>query len=306
MGVLGFPLVYDHGYDLNLGHHVFASAKYRLIREFLIHKGLAGTDDFVAPPAATSGQLLAVHTAAWIDHLSSGRLTYHEILQLEVPFSRAMVNAAWLNAGGSILAARLALEHGAAFNLGGGFHHAFADHGEGFCPVNDVAVAVRAMQCEHRVQRVLIVDCDVHQGNGTAAIFAADPGVFTFSAHQRDNYPHVKPPSDLDLEFDDGAGDRDYLDQLAAACDEALARSAPQLLVYVSGADPFFDDQLGGLALTKQGLYERDRLVFDRALAHHVPVMVTLAGGYARYIEDTVEIHANTAVALRDSRLAHR
>jgi acetoin utilization deacetylase AcuC-like enzyme len=215
-----------------------------------------------------------------------------------------MVQAAWLNAGGSILTARLALERGAAFNVGGGFHHAFADHGEGFCPLNDIAVAVRAVQREGRAARVLVVDCDVHQANGTAALFAGDASVFTLSAHQRDNYPRVKPPSDLDLEFEDGAGDHEYLARLAAGYADALERFQPQLVFYVSGADPYFDDQLGGLALTKQGLYERDRAVFDRALERGIPVAVALAGGYARYLEDTVEIHATTAVALRDSRLA--
>jgi acetoin utilization deacetylase AcuC-like enzyme len=299
--MLPFPLIYAEAYDLNFGDHVFQAAKYRLIRDLLLRRGVASAEDFRAPEPATREQLLSVHDPAWIDRLESGRLTYHEILRLEVPYSRAMVQAACLAAGGTLAAARAALLDGAAFNIGGGFHHAFADHGEGFCAVNDIAVAIRVLLKEGRIGRALVADCDVHQGNGTAAIFHSDAAVFTLSIHQHDNYPHVKPPSTLDLDLEDGIGDRDYLDRLGPAYAESVAAFQPDLILYVAGADPFFDDQLGGLALSKEGLQARDRLIFSAAARRGIPIAVVLGGGYARYLEDTVEIHANTVVALLES-----
>ena len=299
--MLPFPLIYADDFDLNLGDHVFQAAKYRLIRELLLRRGVAAPGDFIAPPPATREELLTVHDPAWIDRLETGRLTYHEILRLEVPYSRAMVQAAFLATGGTIAAARAALRGGAAFNIGGGFHHAFADHGEGFCAVNDIAVAIRVLQREGRIARALVADCDVHQGNGTAAIFHADPAVFTLSIHQLNNYPQVKPPSTLDVDLEDGIGDHEYLARLAAAYTASIAAFQPDLILYVAGADPYFDDQLGGLELSKDGLHARDRLIFNAAVRRRIPVAVVLAGGYARYLEDTVEIHANTAVALLES-----
>lgn len=299
--MLPFPLIYAEAYDLNFGDHVFQAAKYRLIRELLLRRGVAAPEDFSAPQPATREQLLTVHDPAWIDRLETGRLTYHEILRLEVPYSRAMVQAAFLAAGGTLAAARAALLHGAAFNIGGGFHHAFADHGEGFCAINDIAVAIRVLQNEGRIGRALVADCDVHQGNGTATIFHHDATVFTLSIHQHDNYPHVKPPSSLDVDLEDDIGDRDYLDRLGPAYAESVAAFQPDLILYVAGADPYFDDQLGGLGLSKEGLHARDRLIFNTAARHGIPIAVVLAGGYARYLEDTVEIHANTAVALLES-----
>jgi acetoin utilization deacetylase AcuC-like enzyme len=299
--MLSFPIIYDEGYDLNLGDHVFQTAKYRLIRELLLRRRVASPKDFLAPAPATREQLLSAHATHWINRLENGRLNYHEILRLEVPYSRRMVEASFLATGGSIEAAHLALDCGASFNLGGGFHHAFHSHGEGFCAVNDIAVAIRVLQREGRIRKAMVIDCDVHQGNGTASIFAMDDSVFTLSIHQANNYPQEKPPSNLDVNLEDGTGDREYLDRLRLACDESFAAFAPELVIYVAGADPFFDDQLGGLALSKEGLLIRDRVVFNACLRHGVPVAVVLAGGYARYIEDAVEIHANTVVALRES-----
>jgi acetoin utilization deacetylase AcuC-like enzyme len=299
--MLPFPIIYGEGYDLNFGDHVFQTAKYRMIRELLLRRRVASPEEFLAPSAATREQLLSVHATHWITRLENGRLNYHEILRLEVPYSRAMVQAAFLATGGSVEAARLALLRRAAVNLGGGFHHAFHAHGEGFCAVNDIAVAIRVLQSEGLIQRAMVIDCDVHQGNGTAAIFAGDESVFTLSLHQANNYPQEKPPSDLDVDFEDGVGDREYLTRLRPACEESIAAFRPELVVYAAGADPFFDDQLGGLALSKEGLLIRDRIVFDACLRHGVPVAVVLAGGYARYIEDTVEIHSNTVVALLES-----
>jgi acetoin utilization deacetylase AcuC-like enzyme len=299
--MLSFPIIYDDGYDLNLGDHVFQTAKYRLIRELLLRRRVASPKDFLAPIAATREQLHTAHASHWINRLENGRLNYHEILRLEIPYSRSMVEASFLAAGGSIEAAHIALDCGASFNLGGGFHHAFHSHGEGFCAVNDIAVAIRVLQREGRIRKAMVIDCDVHQGNGTAAIFALDASVFTLSIHQANNYPQEKPPSNLDVNLDDGTGDREYLDKLRPACEESIAAFEPELVIYVAGADPFFDDQLGGLALSKEGLLIRDRVVFNACLRHGIPVAVVLAGGYARYIEDTVEIHANTVVALRES-----
>ena len=298
--MLGFRLIYHDGYDLNLGAHVFPSQKYRLIRERLLGTGIAEPGDLLAPEAASEEQLLLVHESDWVRRLKTGTLTYEDILRLEIPYSRRMVDAFWLAAGGTILAARCALNHGIGYNIGGGFHHAYPGHGEGFCAVHDVAVAVRALQKEGKIARALVVDCDVHHGNGTAAIFADDPTVFTLSIHQFNNYPFHKPPSTLDIHLEDGVGDEEYLAKLRAAYSKAVAGFAPDMVFYVAGADPYREDQLGGLALTMEGLLARDKLIFDIPLAHRIPVVVTLAGGYARRVEDTVTIHANTAIAARD------
>jgi acetoin utilization deacetylase AcuC-like enzyme len=285
------PLVYHPGYDLNLGAHVFPAQKYRLIRERL-------SDWPVHTPApATDAQVQLVHTPEWTAALRDGTLTPRQIQTLEIPWSPQMARGFWLAAGGSLLAGRLALKHGAAYNIGGGFHHAFPNHGEGFCAVHDVAIAIRVLQSEGLISRALIVDTDVHHGNGTAAIFAADPTVFTLSIHQQNNYPAVKPPSDLDLPLADGVGDEEYLAILQPAVEQAVATFQPDILFYVAGADPYFDDQLGGLDLTIAGLTARDNAVFDTAMSRRIPVAIALAGGYARRVEDTVTIHTNTALA---------
>jgi acetoin utilization deacetylase AcuC-like enzyme len=211
-----------------------------------------------------------------------------------------MVEAFWLAAGGTTLAARLALAHGVGINIGGGFHHASPDHGEGFCAIHDVAVAIRRLQKDGLIRRAMVVDCDVHQGNGTAAIFAADATVFTLSIHQLNNYPTEKPPSNIDINLADETGDDEYLERLRGALVPALAEFKPELLIYVSGADPYYQDQLGGLSLTLEGLKARDRLVFACALMHQVPVAVALAGGYAVDLEDTVTIHANTVRSAKE------
>ena len=241
-----------------------------------------------------------VHDAEWVAKLRSGTLSYQDILRLEIPYSRQMVEAFWLAAGGTILAARLALEDGIGFNIGGGFHHAFPGHGEGFCAINDIAVAVRRLQADGRIQRAMVVDCDVHHGNGTAAIFADDPSVFTLSIHQFNNYPSEKPLSSLDIHLADGIGDAEYLHRLGNGYRAALAMFQPELVMYVAGADPYLEDQLGGLSLTFEGLMERDRLVIRTALTQGIPVAIVLAGGYAQSVEDTITIHANTAAVAKD------
>jgi acetoin utilization deacetylase AcuC-like enzyme len=286
-------LVYHPRYDLNLGAHVFPSQKYRLVRERLLADGVASPDDFLAPEPITDEQVLLVHDPGWVDRLKTGTLGYAELVRLEIPWSRETIEAVWIATGGTLLAARQALQDGLGFNLGGGFHHAFPAHGEGFCAINDVAVAIRTLQKEGAIAKAMVIDCDVHHGNGTAAIFAADPTVFTLSIHQLNNYPSEKPPSTVDIHLPDGVGDDEYLARLADAVTAALAFQ-PDLIFYLAGADPYRDDQLGGLALTIDGLLRRDRLI----LRLGVPVAVTLAGGYARDVQDTVTIHCNTIKAL--------
>jgi acetoin utilization deacetylase AcuC-like enzyme len=208
-----------------------------------------------------------------------------------------MVEGFWLMAGGTILAARNALRDGIGFNIGGGFHHAFAAHGEGFCAINDIAIAIRRLQKDGAIQRAMVVDVDVHHGNGTAAIFAGDPSVFTLSIHQRDNYPQEKPPSTLDLHLPDGIKGSEYLKRLREGLVPALSDFKPDLILYVAGADPFMEDQLGGLLLTMDDLIQRDRMVFDMAKENAIPVAAVLAGGYSFNVQDTVTIHVNTAKA---------
>jgi len=304
--MLGFKLVYHPDYDLHLGDHVFPSQKYRLVRERLLAEGLATPDDFVQPEPASDEDVLLVHEPGWIQRLKTGTLDFQELLRLEIPYSRKMVRAVFLATGGSILAARLALEDGVAFNLSGGFHHAFPDHGEGFCAIHDVAVALRRLQRDGLIRRAMVVDCDVHQGNGTAYIFRADPSVFTISIHQYNNYPSLKPPSDIDIHLPDETGDEEYLELLSQAYLKSLDDFRPDLVAYVAGADPYELDQLGGLSLTLEGLKERDRLVFQAALDHGAAVFVTLAGGYAVNVDDTVTIHVNTVKAGQEVLAAHR
>jgi acetoin utilization deacetylase AcuC-like enzyme len=302
--MLPFKLVYHSGYDLNLGEHVFPSQKFHLIAETLLREGIATGEDFLVPLLAADEDILRVHTAEWVHKLKTGTLSASEIMKLEIPYSREAVEACWLAAGGSILAGQSALRDGFGCNLGGGFHHAYPGHGEGFCAIHDVAVAIRRLQHDGAIRKAIVVDTDVHQGNGTAAIFANDESVFTLSIHQENNYPAYKPPSDVDLEMADRVEDDEYLAALIPAVQAALDEFQPEILFYVGGADPFCEDQLGGLMLTKKGLMTRDRRVFEEARRRGIPVATTLAGGYARRVEDTIRIHVNTIVAAREVAMA--
>jgi acetoin utilization deacetylase AcuC-like enzyme len=287
-------IVYSDRYDLNLGNHVFPSVKYRLTKEALLRDRIVEPGDFVEPPPASDDDIALVHHREYLRKLQTGKLSYLEVMRLEIPYSPELIRAVWLSAGGSILAGRLALEDGVAVNLGGGFHHAYPDHGEGFCVLNDFAIAIRRLQKDGRIERAMTVDCDVHQGNGTAAIFGGDHTVYTMSIHQENNYPYPKPPSSLDINLADAVEDEEYVRELTQGLDRALAEFTPDLIFYVAGADPYRDDQLGGLKLSLEGLEKRDRLVFEKARAKSIPVAVTLAGGYARRLEDTIQIHSNT------------
>jgi acetoin utilization deacetylase AcuC-like enzyme len=297
--MLPFKLVYHEGYDLNLGAHVFPSQKYRLVFEKLIADGIASQEDFLRPEPAGDADILRVHTAEWVKKLKTATLSLSDIMKLEVPYSPELVEAFWLAAGGTILAAKAAAKDGFGSNLGGGFHHAYPGHGEGFCAIHDVAVAIRSLQADGSIRKAMVVDTDVHQGNGTAAIFAKDPSVFTLSIHQENNYPAHKPPSTLDLDLEDGVGDEEYLGALLPAVRKSLADFEPDMLFYVGGADPYSEDQLGGLALTLEGLRIRDASVFEEARQRKVPVATTFAGGYAMRVEDTVRIHVNTVLAAK-------
>lgn len=302
--MLPFKLVYHDRYDLNLGAHVFPSQKFRLIYEMLLRENLAGAEDFLRPEPASDEDILRIHTADWVRKLKTGTLTASDVMRLEVPYSAELVEAVWLAAGGSILAGQMALSDGFSSNLSGGFHHAYPEHGEGFCAIHDVAVAIRKLQTDGAIKKAIVVDTDVHHGNGTAAIFRNHPTVFTLSIHQLNNYPAHKPPSNVDLNMDDGIEDEEYLGALIPAVQQALDNFEPDILFYVGGADPYCEDQLGGLSLTKEGLKKRDRSVFQEARRRGIPVATTLAGGYARRVEDTVRIHVNTILAASEVALA--
>jgi acetoin utilization deacetylase AcuC-like enzyme len=323
--MLPFKLVYSEKYFLPIGEHIFRADKFRLIRERLLQEGVAEDSDFVVPQPATEADVLLVHSPLYVNKLMEGSLSAREELEMEIPYSPQVVDAFMLHTGGSILAAEHALEDGVCINMGGGFHHASPEHGEGFCMINDFAVAIRALQKRGKIRRAMTVDCDVHQGNGTAVIFGSprprpntlpsgpavtsgvrqrttmtegsSNDVFTISLHQENNYPFIKPPSSIDVNLPDGCGDAEYLAWLDNALSSGLRQFEPDLICYVAGADPYADDQLGGLNLSIAGLKQRDELVFRVARARDIPVMVTYAGGYANHIEDTVAIHCNTVVA---------
>jgi acetoin utilization deacetylase AcuC-like enzyme len=276
--------------------HSFPMAKYHLLRERVDAERIVPRADIVEAPAAEWDALRLVHAAAYVEAVHAGTLPRDAQRRIGFPWSPEMVERSRRSVGATIAAGRHALTHssGTAANLAGGTHHAFADRGEGFCVFNDVAVATRLFTFEGLVQRVAIVDCDVHQGNGTAAIFRDDPAVFTFSMHGRNNYPFRKETSDLDVEWPDGTGDAEYLDALAAHVGRLFEHHHPDLVFYLAGADPYGGDRWGRLKLTIDGLRQRDAMVFNACRACEVPVVVTMAGGYARDVDDIVTIHTNT------------
>lgn len=271
--------------------HRFPMAKYRLLRQAVEREGIG---DLEVPVPATDEELLRVHEAGYLERVKAGRLEPRELRELGFPWSVELVERSRRSVGATLGACRAALADGGGVNLAGGTHHAFAGRGAGFCVFNDAAVAVRAMQAESRARRVLIVDCDVHQGDGTAAIFAGDSAVYTLSLHGERNYPARKQKSDLDVALPDGAGDAVYLGELEGALDQALSAGGFELAIYLAGADPFDGDRLGRLALTAEGLARRDRLVLAACREHGLPVAVVMAGGYAADLEAVVAIHLQT------------
>jgi len=274
--------------------HRFPMEKYARLRESLLASGEFDEADFHLPHAATDEELGRAHDPAYIRAVSAGLLPEKAQKAIGFPWSAGMVERSRRSAGATLAACWAALADGVSANLAGGTHHAFRDRGEGFCVFNDAAVAARAMQAEGRARRVLIVDCDVHQGNGTASILRGDDSIFTFSIHGARNFPFDKEQSDLDIELPDGCSDAAYLLRLNEGLDTALDLARPDLVIYLAGADPYRDDRLGRLALTFDGLAERDRTVFAHCQARRLPVALAMAGGYARQIEDTVRIHTTT------------
>lgn len=284
-------LVYSPAYEMDLGDHVFPTDKYRRIRDALLSEGLVQESDFVEPPPADPADILLVHTKEFVDDMLKLRWTSRTV-RSELPLTEAIVAGYFLAASGTIVACRSALEDSRCVHLGGGFHHAFADHGEGFCYVNDIAVGIRKMIQEERIKRAAVIDCDLHQGNGTARIFEDDENVFTFSIHQEALYP-IKEESDWDIGLDDEVGDDEYLAKLGDAVPQILDDHQPELVVYQAGADPYMYDRLGGLRLTLGGLIERDKLLYDSCRQRRIPIAAVLGGGYSLDTSDTVRIHAN-------------
>jgi acetoin utilization deacetylase AcuC-like enzyme len=275
--------------------HRFPIAKYALLRERVEAEGIAAPAGVLDPPRATRDELLRAHGAAYVDALVAGALDAAAMRRIGFPWSPELVERSLRAVGGTIAAARAALDDGVAMNLAGGTHHAFADHGEGFCVFNDVAVAIRTLMHEGRIGRAAVVDLDVHQGNGTHALFAGDDRVFTFSMHGARNYPFTRVPGNLDIELADGTGDDEYLARLGAALPRVLEAARPDLVLYLAGADPLAADALGRLALSPAGLARRDALVLESCGDVGIPVAITIAGGYARDIEQTVAVHLQTA-----------
>jgi acetoin utilization deacetylase AcuC-like enzyme len=289
-----FRFVYSDAYWMvELGNHVFPAEKYRLVFEKILRKG-AKKENFISPEPASDEDIILVHSEKYLKKLKTGRLSPAEIMTLELPYSAELLDFSQLMVGGTILAAQLALEDGLTIHIGGGFHHAFHDHGEGFCILNDVAIALRKLQKSGTIDKAMIVDCDVHQGNGTAEIFAEDKTVFTYSMHQMDIYPAKKEKSMLDVGFWSDDTDVKYLQSLRSHFPRLYKTFEPDVVFYLAGADPYEKDQLGGLKISMDGLRERDSIVIEEALRLKIPVIILFAGGYAYDVMDTVEIHLNT------------
>ncbi|QIN82706.1 histone deacetylase [Rubrobacter tropicus] len=271
--------------------HRFPMTKYSLLRERVEASSVCGPGELRQPEAVTDEEILRAHDRGYLYRVASGALTGKEIRRIGFPWSERMVERSRRASGGTLGACLAALEEGFAANLAGGTHHAFAHRGEGYCVFNDSAIAARAVQAAGRAGRVVIIDTDVHQGNGTAAILQGDPTVFTFSIHGEKNFPFHKERSDLDAPLPDGADDGEYLDALRSGLERALEESRPDLAIYLAGADPFEGDRLGRLSVSKAGLAERDRLVLEGCRERNVPVAVTMAGGYSEDVGDIVDVH---------------
>ncbi|MBN1872400.1 MAG: histone deacetylase [Candidatus Omnitrophica bacterium] len=287
-------IVYSQEYDVDIGRHVFPTNKYTLIYGRMVREGLISERDIVHPDPAPEEDILLVHDKDYVRKLKEGGLSREEEFRLELPYSKELVRASYICVGGTILSCDIALDKGIGIHIGGGFHHAFSDHGEGFCLFNDIAIAIKKMKKDSRVKRAMVIDCDLHQGNGTADIFKDDPRTFTFSIHQEHNYPFFKPKSDLDIGLEDYTQDKEYLRKLSDCVPKIISDFKPEMIVYVAGADPFERDVIGNLRLTKKGLQKRDEFILETAKNYAIPTAVVLAGGYAEDINDTVSIHLNT------------
>ena len=287
-------VVYSEDYLADIGMHVFPTQKYKHILEALRTMGIVKDNEIMEPPMATREELLHVHTSEYVTKLENFTLSIPEIIQMELPYSPEVKLASFKAAGGTILATQIAVEENLGINIGGGFHHAFPDHGEGFCVLNDVAIALQNALDKKWIFRPCIVDLDLHQGNGNAYFFRNDKRVFTFSMHQLNNYPMIKPPGSIDVDLSDETADEEYHMLLKTNLDKIYDTHKPDICYYIAGADPYEDDLLGGLAITKEGLAERDRMVLEKAASHDTKMVIVLGGGYARNFQDTVEIHTTT------------
>lgn len=274
--------------------HRFPMSKYRLLRDRLVGSPTHRDDIFLEPPAATIDQLKLAHDSEYVDRVVGGRLTEMELKRIGFPWSEAMVERSRRSSGATLAGARAALGEGVAVNLAGGTHHAMSGAGEGYCVFNDAAVTLRTLLAEGAIRRACVIDCDVHQGNGTAEILGRDLEVFTFSIHCAKNFPARKFPSHLDIDLLEGTEDQEYMDQLQQGIDKVLQNGPFDLAIYLAGADPFVGDRLGKLRLTKDGLRARDRLVLESLKDHRVPVAIAMAGGYAPDVNDIVDIHQAT------------
>jgi acetoin utilization deacetylase AcuC-like enzyme len=290
--------------DIGSGH-IFPIRKFELVRDRLIAEGTLHPSELLEPAPATLDDVLLVHTNDYVSRLCSGELTPKELRRLGLPWSESLVRRSFYATGGTIAAARAALVEGYASNLAGGTHHSFADRGEGFCVLNDVAVAIRVLRKEGLIRRAAIVDCDVHQGNGTATIFAEDEDTFTFSIHGANNYPLFKARSSLDIELPDGTADDEYLNILNHHLPEVLDAADPDLVFYLAGADPYSNDKLGRLALTIDGLRQRDLCVLRECYERETPIVTVMSGGYGKDINDTIEIHCNTIRMVKEVFESH-
>ena len=291
---------YTPRYYANIGDgHIFPIRKFELVRDRLLNEGTLRPDELFEPTPATVEQVRLVHTEDYVSRLCNGTLTTKELRRLGLPWSESLVQRSFYATGGTIAAARAALLDGYGSNLAGGTHHSFADRGEGFCVLNDVAVAIRVLRSEGLIRRAAIVDCDVHQGNGTATIFADDEDTFTFSIHGANNYPLFKMRSSLDVELPDGTGDHEYLKILISNLPTVFAEE-PEIIFYLAGADPYVGDKLGRLALTMDGLRRRDECVLRECFEREVPIVTVMSGGYGKDINDTVEIHCNTIRTVKE------
>jgi acetoin utilization deacetylase AcuC-like enzyme len=280
--------------------HSFPKNKYFLLRKRILEELGDQPVDLRIPEPASDEDIIRAHDPAYLKRLQKGELTAKEIRRVGLPWSPQIVRRARYSAGATIAACRAALSEGIAVNLGGGTHHAFSDHGQGYCWLNDSVIASRAMQTEGRARKILIIDCDVHQGNGTAAITNNNPTIFTFSIHGKNNFPYRKEKSDLDVELADGTDDATYLKALEKGLAASMHKFKADLVIYLAGADPYQDDRFGRLALTKEGLAQRDQLVLQNIYNAGIPAAVTMAGGYARNIQDAVDIHFQTVLSAVD------
>lgn len=290
--------VYSSGYDMDLGPHVFPSVKFGFLYSRLVENSRFKKHRFVEPEPLDPSLAALVHTKPYLHDLTTLTMS-NRLNRSELPLNREIVDAFFLACGGTLLASQLALENGRGMNLSGGFHHSYHDHAEGFCYLNDAAISIRVLQKERKIQRALVIDLDVHQGNGTAKIFQKDDSIFTFSMHEQNNYP-VKEVSDLDIGLETGCRDEEYLTLLSQALHQIRERFKPDIIYYLAGVDPYEHDRLGGLAITRKGMAERDRVVRD--FMPGVPLVTLLAGGYAENTLDTIDLHFQTCEVMAELR----